>query len=287
MLNRPDQGGVRCAVLGDPVAHSLSPALHAAAYAELGLDWTYEARRVPAGGLAALLDGIAGDPSWRGLSLTMPLKREAMALAADASGTARLAGAANTLTRDPSGAGAGWRADNTDVPGAAAAVAEGAGADLRPSTVTVLGGGATATATALALVGIGARHVRLLVRDAVRAAEAAAAVSAHPEGPHVEVLDLGTARITGEVLVSTVPGVAQDADLVARAATVPVVFEVRYDPWPTPLAAAAAARGQVLVGGLDLLLHQAARQVRIFTGREAPLGVMREAGERALAARGA
>ncbi len=268
-------------MLGDPVAHSLSPAIHAAAYAALGLDWTYGAQRVGEGGLAAHLAGLADDPAWRGLSLTMPLKREALALAADATDTARLAGAANTLVRDADG----WHADNTDVPGAAAALAERAGDDLAPATVTVLGGGATAASAALALVGAGARHVRLLARSAARAAEAAAVVGAHPAAPAVEVLDLATARVTGEVLVSTVPVEAQDARLLERAAGVPVVFEVRYDPWPTPLAAAAAEQGQVLVSGLDLLVHQAARQVALFTGREAPLGAMRDAGESALAAR--
>lgn len=276
----PDPEQRRCAVLGDPVAHSLSPAIHAAAYASLGLDWSYDAERVGEGGLAAALAG-RGDPTWRGLSLTMPLKREALALATDASGTARLAGGANTLVRDA----AGWHAENTDVPGAADAVAERAGDDLEPATVTVLGGGATAASAAIALVGAGARHVRLLARDPARAAEAAAAVAAHPERPDVEVLDLATAGVTGEVLVSTVPPEAQDEHLLDRAAGVPVVFEVRYDPWPTPLAAAAREQGQVLVSGLDLLVHQAARQVRLFTGRPAPLDVLRDAGERALAAR--
>lgn len=282
-IDGPGPGQRRCAVLGDPIAHSLSPALHRAAYDALGLDWAYDARRVPAGGLADLLGELRADPTWRGLSLTMPLKREAVPLAVDASPTARLAGAGNTLVRDP----AGWHAENTDVPGAAAALAERAGGDVAPETVSVLGGGATATSTALALVGAGARHVRLLVRSAARSAETVAAVSAHPAGPLVEVLDLATARVTGDVLVSTVPAEAQDAALLDRTAAVPILFEVRYDPWPTPLAAAAVERGQLLVGGLDLLVHQAALQVRLFTGREAPLATLREAGERALATRGA
>ena len=92
--------------------------------------------------------------------------------------------------------------------------------------------------------------------------------------------------MVGEVVVSTVPAAAQDAGLLARCARVPVVFEVPYDPWPTPLAAAASTDPrQVLVGGLDLLVHQAALQFALFTGRPAPLAEMRRAGERALAAR--
>ena len=86
---------MRCAVLGDPIAHSLSPALHRAGYAAVGLDWTYDAHRVAAGGLSEFVRGL--DASWRGLSLTMPLKREALELASEASPIARLAGAANTL----------------------------------------------------------------------------------------------------------------------------------------------------------------------------------------------
>ena len=107
---------MRCAVLGDPVAHSLSPALHRAGYAAVGLDWTYDAHRVVAGGLSAFVRSL--DASWRGLSLTMPLKREAVELASDVSPVARLAGAANTLLL----VDGALHADNTDVPGAVAAL---------------------------------------------------------------------------------------------------------------------------------------------------------------------
>ena len=142
----------RCAVLGDPVEHSLSPVLHRAAHAELGLgDWTYDAVRVPGGTLAGFLDGL--DDSWRGMSLTMPLKRELLALA-DERGwechpRVRVAGGANTLVREPTG----WRADNTDLPGAATAIRERyAGPADR---VLVVGGGATAASVGLALCDLG------------------------------------------------------------------------------------------------------------------------------------
>ena len=290
MLSTADQR--RCAVLGDPVAHSLSPALHGAAYVERGLDdWSYSSRRVPEGTLADVLAGLdrqdAGEPGplgrWRGLSVTAPLKREALAAAATATEGARRAGGANTLVRDE----AGWHADNTDVPGAAAAVAERA-PDLRPRTVTVLGGGATAASTALAMVDAGATTVRLLVRSPERAAATARTVADHPAGPAVEVLDLGSAALTGEVLVSTIPALAQTerhVEALEDADGLEVVFEVLYDPWPTALAATAAASGLVLVGGLDLLVHQAALQFEQFTGEDAPLEAMRMAGGRALAER--
>ncbi len=269
----------RCGVLGDPIAHSLSPVLHRAGYAALGLAWTYEPERVAQDGLAEFLD--ACDASWRGLSLTMPLKRTALALAPQVTPRAALAGAANTLVLED---GAVLVADNTDLPGAVAAVRERY--DGPVTAGTVLGGGATAASTGLALCELGARHVRLLVRSPERAREALAAVSRHPSRPHVEVGSLAESRVTGEIVVSTVPARAQEPGLLARCADVPVVFEALYDPWPTPLAAASAGTpGRVLVGGLDLLVHQAALQFTLFTGLPAPLAEMRLAGEQALAGR--
>lgn len=268
---------MRCAVLGDPIAHSLSPVLHRAGYAALGLtDASYDAVRMPEDGLAAFVAGLGTD--WRGLSLTAPLKRQALGLAPTVTGRARLAQGANTLLLD---AGVPVLADNTDLPGAVAAIRERY--DGPVTAATVLGGGATAASTGLAMCDLGARRVRLLARSAERAADAAAAIAAHPSGPEIEVGTLAQGRVDGEVLVSTVPAAAQDPDLVQRCADVPVVFEVVYDPWPTPLAAAAADR--VLVSGLDLLVHQAALQFEMFTGRQAPLAAMRAAGEAELAAR--
>ena len=264
---------MHCSVVGDPVGHSLSPVIHRAAYTALGLDWTYDAVRVPRGGLAGFVAGLG--KGCRGLSVTMPLKREALALGEPVTERARLAGAANTLVRRADG----WLADNTDLPGAAAAVRERW--DGPVTTVTVLGGGATAASVALAMCDLGARDVRLLVRSAERAADTAALVRHHPSSPAVTLGDLAD-DVRGEVVVSTVPVEAQTPALVGRCDGVPVVFEVRYDPWPTPLAAAAGTR--VLVSGLDLLVHQAADQLALFTGLPAaPLEQMRAAGAAALA----
>ncbi|WP_307861771.1 shikimate dehydrogenase [Nocardioides sp. SYSU D00065] len=267
---------VRCGVLGDPVAHSLSPVLHRAAYAELGLDWTYDAHRVPAGGLRDFVDGLG--PEWRGLSLTMPLKREALPLVDRLTDRARLAGAVNTLVLHE-----GERVgDNTDLPGAAAAIRERTSAPL--ASAAVLGGGATASSAGLALADLGVTSIEVLVRDESRAAETVAALRAHPAGVDVRTGPLDApAPVVADIVVSTVPAGAQTFSLVARCAGVPVVFDVLYDPWPTPLAAAAGER--VLVGGLDLLVHQAALQLHLFTGRPAPLEAMRSAGLRALASR--
>lgn len=266
--------GRRCGVLGDPIAHSLSPALHRAGYAALGLSWEYDAHQVGESELPAFLASL--DDTWRGLSLTMPLKRTVLPLADDLTDCAVLAGAANTLVINESGT----LADNTDVPGAAAALRERYDGPVR--TATILGGGATAASTLLALADLGCRSFRLLVRDAGRAAETLAAATRHPGAPSVEVGPIEKAPAEGDVLVSTVPVAAQTPDLLARCADVPVVFEVLYNPWPTPLATAATARRQTLVGGLDLLVHQAVLQFAAFTGQPGPLAAMRSAGETAL-----
>jgi shikimate dehydrogenase len=258
---------MRCAVLGDPIAHSLSPALHRAGYAAVGLDWTYDAHRVPAGELSGFVRGL--DASWRGLSLTMPLKREAMNLAAAAAPVAQVAGAANTLLL----VDGSLHADNTDVPGAVRALR--AAYDGPVNRATVLGGGATAASTALALVELGARSLTLLVRSPARAADTLAAIDRHPARPAVTVGSLAGDEVVGDVVVSTIPAGAQSENLVERCAAVPVVFDVLYDPWPTPLA--ASARDRLLVTGLDLLLHQAALQFEMFTGLAAPLDAMRAA----------
>lgn len=270
---------MRCAVLGDPVAHSLSPALHGAGYRAVGLDWTYDAVRVPAGGLTDFVAGL--DASWRGLSVTAPLKREALLLADVVSQRAALVGAANTLVLTAGEV----HADNTDLPGAVAAVRERY--DGAVTAATVLGAGATAASTGLALCELGAGRVRLLARDPARGRDTAAAIERHPAGVEVEVVPLTSAEVLGEVVVSTIPAAAQDDALVDRCAGAAAVFEVVYDPWPTPLAAAAAARGQVLVSGLDLLVHQAGLQFLGYTGVPAPLEAMRAAGEATLATRSA
>ena len=265
-----------CAVLGDPIEHSLSPALHNAGYRELGLDWTYITHRVDEAGLEAFLAGL--DEDCRGLSLTMPLKRTALRLADEATPVAVVAGGANTLVPG----GGRLRADNTDVPGAAAALREKY--DGPVGAATIWGGGATAASMLVALAGLGCRRFQLQVRDPQRAAETLAAAERHADDLDVAVAALGEPAV-GDVLVSTVPAEAQTPDLLAAGAGVPVVFEVRYDPWPTPLASAALTSSRLLVTGLDLLVHQAALQFEQFTGQAAPLTAMRLAGESALAGR--
>jgi shikimate dehydrogenase len=270
---------MRCAVLGDPVAHSLSPALHAAGYAALGLeDWSYDAVRVPSGSLAGFVADL--DATWHGLSVTAPLKREALAFASRVTDRARLAGGVNTLVRSESG----WAGDNTDLPGAVSAIRERYAGPVR--SALVLGGGATAASVGLALAELGASSLILAVREPTRAADTVAALVAHPSAPVVDTLPLDRLErqvaAAVDVVVSTIPVAAQTPELVAGCAEAPVVFEVTYNTWPTPLSAAATG---VVVSGLDLLVHQAVLQFEQFTGVPAPLEAMRAAGEAALAAR--
>lgn len=262
----------RCGVLGSPIGHSLSPALHRAGYAEVGLAWEYDAHEVAAGGLPAFLEGL--DDAWRGLSLTMPLKREALAVAGVVSDVARAAGGANTLVRREDGS---WAADNTDVPGMVAALQERWPAPV--TRTTILGGGATAASALVALASTGCSEFVLAVRNPERAQETLEAAGRLPEPVHVTIASLDD-RVDADLVVSTIPTQAQTPDLVASCAAAPVVFEVVYDPWPTPLA--ASAQNRVLVGGLDLLVHQAALQFTAFTGLPAPVAGMRAAGETAL-----
>jgi shikimate dehydrogenase len=265
-------------VLGRPIAHSLSPALHRAGYRAVGLDWSYEAYDVGPAQLPGFLAGL--DSSWRGLSLTMPLKRAVLPLLDELDDRARQAGAANTVLLN----GSRRVGANTDVPGAAAAIRERSAAPV--TRALVLGGGATAASVLLALADLGCREARLLVRSPDRARGTLEAVARHPAPPAVEVCELATARpeTTWDIVVSTVPAGAQTAEMVAFAAGVPVVFDVGYDPWPTRLAAQVNG-DQVRVSGLDLLVHQAAAQFTLMTGLPASLEAMRAAGEDALAAR--
>jgi shikimate dehydrogenase len=272
----------RAAVLGSPIAHSLSPALHRAAYAALGLDdWTYTAIECDEAGLPGLLASC--DRQWAGLSLTMPLKRAVLPLLDRTEPLAVEVGGANTVVFE-NGLRHGY---NTDVPGMVAALAE-AGV-TEPPRATVLGAGATACAALAALRETGLTSAVVLVRDQARAGDLLAA--AGRLGMAVDLRHFDTEVRDGELLVSTVPAGAADfyAERFRLNPSVPAaVLDVVYNPWPTPLARAAATSGAVVVSGFDLLLHQAARQVELMTGiKPAPLDHMRTAGHTELAPRAA
>ena len=276
--------GRKDAVLGSPIAHALSPAMHRAAYAELGLDgWSYQAIECTEAGLPAVLERCG--PDWAGLSLTMPLKRAVLPLLDYTDPVAQLTGGVNTVVfRD--GARHGY---NTDVAGLVTALTEAgldrAGRAVSPADAVILGGGATACSALAALAELGLRRVAVAVRDPARAVGLVAVagrlsveVSLHPYGEK----NLGDGA---ELMLSTVPGTGADpyAGQLGMLARPPrIVMDVVYHPWPTALAAAAQAAGLITVGGFEMLLHQAARQVELMTGHPAPVLAMRTAAQEAL-----
>jgi shikimate dehydrogenase len=276
---------VKAAVLGSPIAHSLSPVLHQAGYAALGLDdWTYTAIECAEAGLPALLASCG--PDWAGLSLTMPLKRAVLPLLDTVDQVASDTGGANTVVFSQ-GERHGY---NTDVAGMVAALAE-AGVTA-PKSAVILGAGATACSAVAALRDLGLDEVTVAVRDPARAGDLqtvagrlAVAVTLQPRaGQGAGLLP------PPDLLISTLPAGAADFLVEGSVAGVPApacVFDVVYAPWPTRLAQAARLSGAIVVGGFDLLLHQAAGQFELMTGHPAPLDAMRQAGQAELDGRSA
>ncbi|MFL6141950.1 MAG: shikimate dehydrogenase [Labedaea sp.] len=265
----------RAAVVGSPVAHSLSPVLHTAAYRALGLDgWSYDRIERDAAGLPALVDSL--DSSWVGLSVTMPAKRAALALAASATSSAVAVGAANTLVRK----GSGWHADCTDVDGVVGALRATRGAHgFEDAHGVVLGGGGTACAALAGLAELGLSSASVVVRDLSRSGpiwSCAERLDLSLEVFSWSSADFSLLAHLATVLVNTTPAEAV-APLVEDLAVAPHVLDVIYHPWPTALATAVQELGGSLASGLDMLLHQAFRQVEQFTGRPAPQPAMRDA----------
>ena len=258
----------RAAVLGRPIAHSLSPALHTAAYAALGLNWAYGAIECGTDELAGVL-AARGD--WAGFSCTMPLKRAVLEIADEVSPLAAAVGAGNTLLPRPNG---GWIADNTDVAGIVATVR---GAGRLPETATVLGAGGTAQAVVGALAALDIPHCTALVRNPARTAELATAATSLGVHVTVETLAVDAPALGADLVVSTLPGPGANA-LAAHPWTAgQTVLDVVYDPWPTMLAAAARAGGATVLSGAEMLLYQAAAQVELMTGHAAPIEAMQAA----------
>jgi len=254
----PDPRRTRLAVLGKPIAHSKSPALQRAAYRVLGVPWTYERFEVDEGGLAAFVDRL--DATWRGLSLTMPLKHEAIALSDTLSDAARITGAVNTLVL-LGGTRAGY---NTDVFGIVQALWQRGISSV--DRVHLLGAGATATSVLAACAQLGAVRASVAARRPEQLEELGRTARAF--GVHVEpvaLADAGDAR-GADLVVNTIPGEWDRPvfpEAVRRSAP---LLEVVYNVWPSPLGAQWEAAGGLVVSGLDMLLWQAVLQVRLFLG---------------------
>lgn len=278
----PTGATVVAGVIGSPVRHSLSPALHNAAFEAAGLDWTYAAFEVGPGGAQAALDAMR-TLGLGGLSVTMPLKDEAFAAVDEADESAAALRCVNTVVRD----GDRLVGRNTDGAGFVASLRAGAGFEPQDTRVVVLGGGGAARAVVHALAGGGAGEVVVVNRTAERAERAAALAG-------------------GRGRVGT-PAAVHDADLVVNATSVgmgqaatgaslpcdphllhagQLVADLVYHPLETGLLAAARAQGAAVLDGLGMLVHQAALQQLLWTGGCPDVAVMRAAGERELSRRG-
>lgn len=282
----------RAAVLGQPVSHSLSPVIHNAGYAALGLnEWEYSAFEVDAAGLPEFVS--TADAAFRGFSVTMPGKFAALEYASEVTDRARLIGSANTLVHLSSG----WRADNTDCEGVLGALEQllgpvnsAPGDDSHESSgrAVLVGSGGTSRPALWALAQRGITRVDIVNRSD-RTAELAPLADAlgvtiahHGFGPdaHQVISQLAT---DADVVVSTVPTAALEGYELALAHA--PVLDVIYDRLPTPLMVAAAANGYPSVGGHVMLLHQALSQFEQFTGHPAPKDAMQDALDEALAQR--
>ena len=255
----------KAAVLGSPIAHSKSPLLHLAAYRALGLsDWTYERIECGAQQLPVVVGGFG--PEWVGVSVTAPGKFAALRFADERTERAEQVGSANTLVRTERG----WRADNTDVDGVAGAIGSTSGQAL------VCGSGGTAPAAIVGLAQLGVAAITVVARDpekAARLVDLGSRLGVPTQFCGLDSAGLPDRVAAAEVLVSTIP-----AEVAARYAgtfaPIPVLLDAVYDPWPTPLAAAVGAAGGRVIGGLQMLLHQAFAQVEQFTGLPAPRDAM-------------
>ena len=284
-------------VLGDPVRHSLSPAMHNAALAELGLDWVYLALPLAAAELPGALRALAA-LDCRGLNVTIPHKQAVAGLADALSPLASRLGAVNTLVPRPEG---GWWGTNTDVEGfrepLQEALADGEGWGGRRALVLGCGGSARAVVAGLVELGLAA------VQLAGRRPEALEAFVAdcRPWAPALEALPwpeggegLAAALAQADLVVNTTPvGMAagRSGDPDPGAAPCPlgpaelealrpsaVVYDLIYTPRPTRLLQAAAGRGCPSLDGLEMLVRQGAAALRLWSGQaEVPLAAMRRA----------
>jgi shikimate dehydrogenase len=277
----------RYALIGNRVFGSPSPAMHAAGYAELGLDARYVPVEVDTLDEFLPLVGAGSAPGFEAFAVTMPLKQEVAARARPGDATSRDSGAVNTVTLDDGG----WTGFNTDGPAAVRLIEERLGrTGLTGIDLAIVGAGGTARAIAAAALGSGAR-VTLFNRSTSRGAAAAASVGARC----ASLAALGSA--TWDVLVNATPVGATAAGATPVGATPPVdggeetivdpasldgrlVLDAVYGPRPTPLVVQARARGLAAVEGFDLLVEQAVLQFNRMTGHTPDRHVLHDAGRR-------
>jgi shikimate dehydrogenase len=271
-------GAVLVGVIGSPIAHSLSPALHQAAFRALGLnDWQSFAYEIPPGRAGEALDEVRS-AGLRGISVTMPHKADVAVLVDECSDVARRLDAVNcVVNRDGVLFGT-----NTDGQGFVASLERGADFSVAGRRCLVIGAGGAARAVVLALAGAGASEVAVMNRTESRAEEAAALAGS--VGRAAEMGD-DSAVAAADLVVNATPVGMTDGDggdgeswLVSPDSLHPgqVAADLVYVPRPTPWLAAASARGVRAVDGLGMLVHQAAAQIELWTGLTAPVAAMWE-----------
>jgi shikimate dehydrogenase len=272
-----------CAVIGDPVSHSLSPLLFNSAFAAVGLDWTYVAFPVAAGNVAGALTAMR-TLGIRGYSVTMPHKDDVARLVDHPSAAVVALGACNSVLRRADGSLEGH---NTDGDGFVDAFAAATGRSLAGLRVMVLGAGGAARSIIEAVGRSGAASVVVVNRTAAKAEVAAAlAGPGGTVGPLPHRIDIDSMRTVDVLVNATSVGMGAGNEATAGL-PVPAeslhagltVVDIVYRPFVTPLLAAAAERGATTVGGLGMLIHQAGHQFRIWTGVEPPLAAMTAAAE--------
>ena len=259
----------RAAVLGSPIAHSLSPVLHTAGYEAAGLTgWEYSRIECVAEDLPRVVG--EADPSFCGFSVTMPCKFAALEFADEATQRAVEIGSANTLTRIDGR----WRADNTDCEGIAGALDELVGKQTAIGHALVIGGGGTARPALWSLAERGAEKVTVLNRS--DRSDELLPLLRGVEADFIDFnRDLEPLAMSVDLIISTVPPAALEGR--EKELGHAPLLDVIYNPWPTPLATRAASNGHLTVGGLVMLACQSYSQFEQFTGVPAPREEMREA----------
>jgi len=265
-LRMPPTVTSKFAVLGSPISHSKSPALHRAAISALGIDATYVSTEVTETDFPGVFGSL--DDSWAGLSLTMPLKNVVRPLLVQECATSTQTGAVNTVVRGADG----WEGYNTDVWGATSAIRHQSDMEFRRAVL--LGAGATASSLVVALRDLGVESLVIVARDPSRAGKVRDL--AQRLGMDVHIASFGQPLSTSDIVVSSLPSNAVLPSEAIECIVAELLFDVVYEPWPTALAKEWERRGLESISGMHMLLWQAVRQARVFYGESVDKPLPRE-----------
>jgi len=256
-------------IIGWPVAHSLSPAIHNAAFAAMGLDWVYVPPPVAPGGLRDALGGLA-PLGFAGANVTMPHKSESADIVDVVADDALRLRAVNTIVVEP----AGLRGHNTDAPGFDRFLRRDAGFEPAGRSALIFGAGGAARACGLALARGGLTHLTVVVREPERAEGLRETL----EGFETEISVIafgGSVEGAADLVVNATPLGARGEELpMPQLGPDVLVVDLLYHPAVTPLLTSARNAGAITFGGLGMLLHQAALSFELWTGHQPPLDVM-------------